>query len=102
MSNLRDFPQWLWTMPEWSSELPSGLLEWQENAKGRERYALVDLMMQHVQEKGGVTQCQIYAPYAGTLASPIKEVPLLLSMIFAQHKRLMELEKRIKERPGAG
>jgi hypothetical protein len=27
----------------------------------------------------------------------VKEVPLLLSMIFAQHKRLMELEERIKE-----
>ena len=42
-------------------------------------------------------QCRIYAPYAGTMASPIKEVPLLLSMIFAQHKRLMELEKHVKE-----
>jgi hypothetical protein len=31
------------------------------------------------------------------LASPVKEVPLLLSRIFAQHKRLMELEKRVKE-----
>lgn len=44
-------------------------------------------------------QCRIYASYAGVLASPVKEVPLLLSMIFAQHKRLMELEKHIKERP---
>jgi len=48
------------------------------------------------------TQCRLYASEAGTLASPIKEVPLLFSMIFAQHKRLMELEKHIKERPGAG
>jgi hypothetical protein len=32
-------------------------------------------------------------------ASPVKEVPLLLSMIFAQHKRLMELERNIKEKP---
>ena len=44
-------------------------------------------------------QCRIYASYAGTMASPIKEVPLLLSMIFAQHKRLMELEKHIKRTP---
>ena len=42
-------------------------------------------------------QSRIYASYAGALASPVKEVPLLLSMIFAQHKRLMELEKHIKE-----
>ena len=46
------------------------------------------------------TQCRLYASEAGTLASPIREVPLLLSMIFAQHKRLMELEKHIKEKPG--
>jgi hypothetical protein len=45
------------------------------------------------------SQCRIYASYAGALASPVKEVPLLLSMIFAQHKRLMELEKHIKEKP---
>jgi hypothetical protein len=44
-----------------------------------------------------LNQCKLYAPYAGPLASPVREVPLLLSMIFAQHKRLMELEKRIKE-----
>ena len=44
-----------------------------------------------------VAQCSLYASYAGILASPIKEVPLLLSMIFAQHKRLMELEKHIKK-----
>ncbi len=38
-------------------------------------------------------QCKLYAAEAGTLASPIKEVPLLLSMIFAQHKKLIELEE---------
>jgi hypothetical protein len=47
-----------------------------------------------------VAQCRLYASEAGTLASPIREVPLLLSMIFAQHKRLMELEKHIKEKLG--
>ena len=41
-----------------------------------------------------IIQCKLYAAEAGTLASPVKEVPLLLSMIFAQHKRLMKLEKR--------
>jgi hypothetical protein len=44
-----------------------------------------------------VTQCRLYAPDAGALASSIKEVPLFLSMIFAQHKRLMKLEKRMRE-----
>ena len=42
-----------------------------------------------------VTQCKIYASAAGVLASPVKEIPLLLSMISAQHKRLLELEKRM-------
>jgi len=42
-------------------------------------------------------QCKLYAAEAGTLASPVKEVPLLLSMIFAHHKKLAELEKRLNE-----
>jgi hypothetical protein len=44
-----------------------------------------------------LSQCKLYASAAGVLASPVREVPLLLSMVFAQHKRLMELEKRIEE-----
>jgi len=46
-----------------------------------------------------LTQCKLYAPDAGALGSSIKEVPLLLSMIFAQHKKLTELEKRLNETP---
>jgi hypothetical protein len=44
-----------------------------------------------------ITQCRLYSSSAGVLASSIREVPLLLSMVFAQHKKLMELEKRLKE-----
>jgi len=29
------------------------------------------------------------------MASPVRAIPLLMSMIFGQHKRLIELEKRI-------
>jgi hypothetical protein len=47
-----------------------------------------------------LSQCRLYASAAGVLASPVREVPLLLSMVFAQHKRLMELEKRIKQSLG--
>ena len=43
-----------------------------------------------------LNQCRIYASYAGTMASPVKEIPLMVSMLFGQHKRLMELEKKIK------
>lgn len=42
-------------------------------------------------------QCRLYASFAGTMASPVKEIPLLMSMIFGQHKRLMELEKRVNQ-----
>jgi len=43
-----------------------------------------------------LNQCRLYASYAGTMASPVREIPLLVSMLFGQHKRLMELEKKIK------
>jgi hypothetical protein len=44
-----------------------------------------------------LSQCKLYAAEAGVLASPVKEVPLLLSMIFAQHEKLIELEERLNE-----
>ncbi len=44
-----------------------------------------------------LTQCRLYASYASTMASPVRAIPLLMSMIFGQHKRLMELEKRLNE-----
>jgi hypothetical protein len=44
-----------------------------------------------------ITQCRVYSFSAGVLASSIREVPFLLSMVFAQHKRLMELEKRLRK-----
>ncbi len=40
-------------------------------------------------------QCKLYAPYASTMASPVKEVPLLISMMFGQHKKIIELEKKV-------
>ena len=42
-------------------------------------------------------QCKLYAAEAGVIASPVKEVPLLLSMIFAHHKKLTELERQLNE-----
>ena len=42
-----------------------------------------------------LNQCKLYAPYASTMASTIKEVPLFISMLFGQHKKIIELEKRI-------
>lgn len=40
-------------------------------------------------------QCKLYAPYASAMASPNREVPLLISILFGQHKRIMELEKKV-------
>jgi hypothetical protein len=40
-------------------------------------------------------QCRLYASFASTMTSPVKQIPLIISMLFGQHKRLMELEKRI-------
>jgi hypothetical protein len=44
-----------------------------------------------------LNQCRLYVADADLFASPVKEVPLLFSMIFAQHKKLAELERRINE-----
>jgi len=40
-------------------------------------------------------QCKHYAPYASTMASVVKEVPQMFSMLFGQHKMIWELEKRL-------
>lgn len=42
-----------------------------------------------------LNQCKLYASAASALASPIKEMPLIISMLFAHHKKLAELEKLI-------
>ncbi len=42
-------------------------------------------------------QCKLYASAAGSLASPVKEVPLIISILFAHHKKLTEVEKRLNE-----
>ena len=78
------------TIPSWRIVLDeelSRLVRFKQFLRLEERVVFDDLL----------NQCRLYAPQAGTLASPVKEVPLLSSMIFAQHKRLMELEKRTNE-----
>jgi len=42
-----------------------------------------------------MNQCKIYASYASTMASPVKEVPLMMSILFAQHKLLSKHEKQL-------
>jgi hypothetical protein len=78
------------TIPSWRivvEEETSRLSRFKQFLRAEDRVVFDDLL----------AQCKLYAPYAGCMASPVKEVPLLLSMIFAQHKKLMELEKRINQ-----
>src|SRR3989442_7294848 len=42
-----------------------------------------------------LNQCKLYAPYASTMAATIKDVQLFISMLFGQHKKIIELEKKI-------
>ena len=44
-----------------------------------------------------ITQCRLFAAGGEVFASPVKEMSLLFWMIFAQHKKLTELEKRLNE-----
>ena len=41
-------------------------------------------------------QCKLLASAASVMASPIKQVPLIISMLFAHQKKLTELEKRLE------
>jgi hypothetical protein len=44
-----------------------------------------------------LSQCRLYVAGGEVFASPVKEISLLFSMIFVQHKRLTELEKRLNQ-----
>jgi len=41
-------------------------------------------------------QCKLYSPFASGMTHSIKEVPLLVSIMFGQHKRIVELEKKLE------
>jgi len=43
-------------------------------------------------------QCKLFASAASVMASPIKQMPLIISILFAHHKKLTELEKRLEAR----
>ena len=45
-----------------------------------------------------LTQCKLYAAGGEVFTSPVKEMSLLFWMIFAQHKKLIQLEKRLDEK----
>ena len=86
------------TIPSWRMVVESELIKlkrFREFLRSEDKIIFDDLL----------NQCRLYASFAGTMASPVKEIPLLLSMMFGQHKRLMALEKRVDrliEANGAG
>lgn len=59
LCDLRQFLEWLWGRPEWSRKTPTDLLAWQDQAKGRERFVLVDFMIEFIQAKGGTYSSMI-------------------------------------------
>lgn len=53
LSRLEAFLEWLHGQPGWSDATPESLLAHQENANGRGRFDLLNLIQRHVSEKGG-------------------------------------------------
>ncbi len=74
------------TIPSWRMVVEKEL-EWMRNfgvfLREEDRIIFEDMM----------NQCKLYASYASTLCSPIKAVPLLISIIYGQHKMLWEHER---------
>jgi hypothetical protein len=52
-STLKGWLLWLWLKSDWFGKMPSELLTFQEEANGRQRFILPDLMIDYIQEKGG-------------------------------------------------
>lgn len=78
------------TIPSWRivvEEELARMSKFKQFLRAEDRIIFTDLL----------DQCKLYASAAGTLASSVKEFPLLLSMLFAHHKKLAELERRMKE-----
>ena len=44
-----------------------------------------------------LNECKLYVSAAGVLASSVKEFLLLFPILFVHHKRITELERRMKE-----
>jgi hypothetical protein len=77
------------TIPSWRIVVESEiarLKKFQESLRVEDRDVFEDLLK----------QCKLYASAASALASPVKEVPLMISLLFAHHKMILELEKEIQ------
>ncbi len=79
------------TIPSWRTVVEAEvekLKRFQEFLRQEDKIIFEDML----------NQCKLLASAASVMASPIKQVPLIISMLFAHHKKIIELEKRIEER----
>jgi hypothetical protein len=77
-------------MPSWRTIVEQKLAElsrFKQFLRGEDRLVFDDLL----------SQCRLYAAGSEVFTSPVKEMSLLFSMVFTQHKRLTELEKRLNQ-----
>ena len=76
------------TVPSWRMVVETEiekLKKFRDSLRSEDKLIFEDLL----------NQCRLYASAASSLASPVKEVPLIMSMLFAHHKKLTELERRL-------
>ncbi len=77
------------TIPSWRMVVEAELTKlkkFQDSLRTEDKAIFEDML----------NQCRLYASAAGSMASPVKEIPLVMSILFAQHKRLAELEQQLK------
>ncbi len=77
------------TIPSWRMVVEAEvekLKRFQEFLREEDRAVFEDML----------NQCRLLASAASVMASPLKQVPLIISMLFAHHKKLVELEKRLE------
>jgi len=78
------------TIPSWRMVVEAEvekLKRFQEFLRQEDRAIFEDML----------NQCKLLASAASVMASPIRQIPLILSMLFAHHKKLIQLEKRLEE-----
>ena len=77
------------TIPSWRMVVEAELTKlkkFQDSLRTEDKAIFEDML----------NQCRLYASAAGSMASPVKEIPIVMSILFAQHKRLAELEQQLK------
>ena len=78
------------TIPSWRMVVEDEvekLKRFQESLRQEDKAIFEDML----------NQCKLLASAASVMASPIKQIPLILSILFAHHKKLIQLEKRFEE-----